>query len=837
MSTNTNKYGLVKPELTDIPDITKINDNWDKIDNLINKNAINGLYENGTILLVVDYPIYDGTILVFKSPCDSDSFTGLRVNYINKNSIPVSVNLNVKNSSNELIFELQDIFKENSFVAITLDITNSSAYILNEATTIIQDGVVSRAKLSESLSEELDGYATGSSTFGLKNDENWADLDFIGTLSTLEGTVHQGGCYHNGKLYVAADLTNGGLYLLEYNLNDFVGSETKIDYTRNITINATSGHGNGISMSSSDVVCVSDGGTGTFYFVDLVTGFVGQHEVPTPLSSVAISTDGNRLVLQAPGSIAHTVYYKSPYNYSDYPSVYLPQGYLNYIWKKGVSASQDICFVGNYYVCSLVSKGSNDPYEKFRRNSILVTHLNGSGNQSIYFSNDIPEPESITYDSENNKLIIISINGNVYRTQKTVNDLFLNSQVGKSRVTLNNVHPFLLTTGNGSYTKTVSNENLTLDVSLSFATINSGAFSENSGSNYMYYLRPKLIPVLYSNTSGFGTFFGDLLYYDDNNHYFGKILCQNGIIVYLRFRLVNQSAVCMLDNVIIEQISNGSITNTSIVRGDSETDQSYANRILTGFSSVGFTGSWSLFVSSQDQRAYYHDIPVIDNTLRSIKKYDSLTLSSLKVEFQTIQNGIGTPSENNIRPFNFYSMFNLYCGDVNRENPTTYTISCQNNSKPILSGTVDVVQGKVVINQVYEVLDANYFNFSRSINGSRLRIASQNIPVTRIKNSNQKCSHASYRSNASDISSSAETSTFQCYPGNSYIYFAVPGLTTLEEYDEYIQDQIDANTPITFVADIPEVEYDISPTNISILNDISTFWTNLSNYTISLIYD
>ena len=42
MSTTTNNYGLVKPQLTDSADITAMNGNWDKIDTELKKRATLG---------------------------------------------------------------------------------------------------------------------------------------------------------------------------------------------------------------------------------------------------------------------------------------------------------------------------------------------------------------------------------------------------------------------------------------------------------------------------------------------------------------------------------------------------------------------------------------------------------------------------------------------------------------------------------------------------------------------------------------------------------------------------------------------------------------------------
>ncbi len=42
MSTTTTNYNLIKPELTDVADITAMNDNWDKLDQVIKENDVRG---------------------------------------------------------------------------------------------------------------------------------------------------------------------------------------------------------------------------------------------------------------------------------------------------------------------------------------------------------------------------------------------------------------------------------------------------------------------------------------------------------------------------------------------------------------------------------------------------------------------------------------------------------------------------------------------------------------------------------------------------------------------------------------------------------------------------
>ena len=40
MSKTTTNYGLIKPELTDVADITEMNQNWDKIDELLGRKTV-----------------------------------------------------------------------------------------------------------------------------------------------------------------------------------------------------------------------------------------------------------------------------------------------------------------------------------------------------------------------------------------------------------------------------------------------------------------------------------------------------------------------------------------------------------------------------------------------------------------------------------------------------------------------------------------------------------------------------------------------------------------------------------------------------------------------------
>ena len=59
MSKTTQNYGFIKPELSDVADITMMNENWDKLDTLISygtEDLVAGTspLENGKIYIVYE---------------------------------------------------------------------------------------------------------------------------------------------------------------------------------------------------------------------------------------------------------------------------------------------------------------------------------------------------------------------------------------------------------------------------------------------------------------------------------------------------------------------------------------------------------------------------------------------------------------------------------------------------------------------------------------------------------------------------------------------------------------------------------------------------------------
>lgn len=91
----------------------------------------------------------------------------------------------------------------------------------------------------------------------------------------------------------------------------------------------------------------------------------------------------------------------------------------------------------------------------------------------------------------------------------------------------------------------------------------------------------------------------------------------------------------------------------------------------------------------------------------------------------------------------------------------------------------------------------------------RMQIRVNDIPYPRIKTvSTQLCSHAKYQSNAGLIhQDTIAEAQFQIYPSDNRIFFAIPGVDSLQGYKDFATAQMTAGTPLTFVSLVAESQY------------------------------
>lgn len=96
-----------------------------------------------------------------------------------------------------------------------------------------------------------------------------------------------------------------------------------------------------------------------------------------------------------------------------------------------------------------------------------------------------------------------------------------------------------------------------------------------------------------------------------------------------------------------------------------------------------------------------------------------------------------------------------------------------------------------------------------SYTNKRMQMRTNDIPYPRIKTvSTQLCSHAKYQNNAGLIHQDTITEAeFQIYPNDNYIFFALPGVDSLQGYKDFATAQMTAGTPLTFVSLVEESQY------------------------------
>lgn len=81
----------------------------------------------------VDYTISDGCEVKFNAPDDSDNVSNLIVYYPNGNGETLSKQFTFVDAQGNDLTKLSSLFSKNALLSVTLDVTNSKAYILNSA--------------------------------------------------------------------------------------------------------------------------------------------------------------------------------------------------------------------------------------------------------------------------------------------------------------------------------------------------------------------------------------------------------------------------------------------------------------------------------------------------------------------------------------------------------------------------------------------------------------------------------------------------------------------------------------------------------------------------------
>lgn len=411
------------------------------------------------------------------------------------------------------------------------------------------------------------------------NDLYYIDLEKITTLAIPSGYGIQGGCYKGGYLY--------GIYHQKNSTPMLLG---KFDLSTGALLDSfqvnPTGHGNAVSDFMDDLVLVCDSATNTIYFVDVVKKTV-RHTVDfgstTSLSSIAANSTGTKFVLQTPGQNIITGFYKLPYDKDGYDRAW----YQEYIFKdipaKGTSLVQDMTFVKNVWLCCLNTNGYANQEKK--KNCIRVFCTTGVHARDIYFDNSIPEPEIITYDTSDERLVIVDREGGVYKTV-SIGNVFDSTYFGRLISTLN-LEPSTLLSAVTNLTATLTDSHGTHSIDMCFPICESGFPTGVLGNDATHRVRDRYTMQYTADSSGICESF----FTQDGNYIIFKVASYRYNFTY-RYTIVDNAYARLTRFSGAYQDSSGVVQSlTTIGRrdledGTKEDDASFMSRIVASASAI-----------------------------------------------------------------------------------------------------------------------------------------------------------------------------------------------------------------------------------------------------------
>lgn len=429
--------------------------------------------------------------------------------------------------------------------------------------------------LSRYINEEAAARELADTEIGRRfNDLYYINLEQITTLAIPSGYGVQGGCYKGGYLYCIYHQKNSTPMLLgKFDLS----TGALLD---SFQVNPT-GHGNAVSDFIGDLVLVCDSATNTIYFVDVVTKTV-RHSIDfgstTSLSSIAASPSGNKIVLQTPGQNALTGFYALPYAKDGYEKVWYQEYLFRDIPAKSTSLVQDMTFVKNTWVACLNTNGYENQEKK--KNCIRVFCTTGVLARDIYFDNSIPEPEIITYDTGDERIIVVDRTGVVYKTVSVAN-VFDSTYFGRLISTIN-LEPSTLLSAVTNQTETLTDSHGTHSIDMRFPICESAFPTNGVGNDATHRVRDRYTMQYTADSSGICESF----FTQDGNYITFKVSSYRYSFAY-RYTIVDNAYANLTRFSGAYQDNNGVVQSlTTIGRRDDEDDTSFMSRIIGSASAI-----------------------------------------------------------------------------------------------------------------------------------------------------------------------------------------------------------------------------------------------------------
>lgn len=210
-----------------------------------------------------------------------------------------------------------------------------------------------------------------------------------------------------------------------------------------------------------------------------------------------------------------------------------------------------------------------------KKNCIRVFCTNGIHARDIYFNNSIPEPKIITYNTTNESLILIDIEGNVYQTT-SIQNMFEVQEFSRLVATVS-LEPAVQLTERTNKTTTITNTRGTHNIDMCFPICESGFVNSSEGTDIIHRVRERY--TMQYSASDTGAICEGILT-QDNNYIMFRPTSYRYSFSY-RYAITNSSYALLNrfsgaytdDNGVVQSI-------TTIGRRSGEDDETFMGRIL-----------------------------------------------------------------------------------------------------------------------------------------------------------------------------------------------------------------------------------------------------------------
>lgn len=224
-----------------------------------------------TIRVDVDYTIFDGSEVVFRSPVDCSTITGLKVCYVGSDGITTSKLFAFADAHGNNVGDIDHLFAENVVVKVILDVTTAMAFVQNADTNAYLESkfeALETGKAAKSHGNHVPATQTANNATFLRNDNTWQTV--------TPANIGAAASSHN---HAASNITSGTLGVAR-------GGTGKATHTSNavLTGNGTSAVNN-VATASGALFATAANGAAKFGTLPLAQGGTGM----TSASSTSLS--------------------------------------------------------------------------------------------------------------------------------------------------------------------------------------------------------------------------------------------------------------------------------------------------------------------------------------------------------------------------------------------------------------------------------------------------------------------------------------------------------------------------------------------------------------------